>query len=103
MNGSLDSSGFDTSHDSRRLQRADSNHSVNSTMSVDSRDHKIPRTSKNCMLSSLFLLPEYSKLKWNIETSKDPDQPMPIHSVITILPVCPIVIQHPGSLWLNDC
>ncbi|KAL4236729.1 Brefeldin A-inhibited guanine nucleotide-exchange protein 1 [Mactra antiquata] len=44
MNGSMESMNLDTSSDSQRLQRADSNHSVNSTVSADSRDHKIPRT-----------------------------------------------------------
>ncbi|XP_053393840.1 brefeldin A-inhibited guanine nucleotide-exchange protein 1-like isoform X3 [Mercenaria mercenaria] len=44
MNGNLESMSLDTSHDSRRLYRVDSNHSVSSTISADSRDHKIPRT-----------------------------------------------------------
>ncbi|XP_052777069.1 brefeldin A-inhibited guanine nucleotide-exchange protein 1-like isoform X4 [Mya arenaria] len=44
MNSSVDAISLDTSHDNSRLQRADSNHSVNSTVSADSRDHKFPRT-----------------------------------------------------------
>jgi len=44
MNGSID--GMDMSHDSNRLHRADSNYSINSTVSADSRDHKFPKTSK---------------------------------------------------------
>ncbi|XP_061181615.1 brefeldin A-inhibited guanine nucleotide-exchange protein 1-like isoform X3 [Saccostrea echinata] len=41
---SQDAVSMDSSHDSRGLVRADSNHSVNSTISQDSRDHKIPRS-----------------------------------------------------------
>ncbi|XP_056019394.1 brefeldin A-inhibited guanine nucleotide-exchange protein 1-like isoform X4 [Ostrea edulis] len=41
---SQDTVSMDSSHDSRVLMRADSNHSVNSTISQDSRDHKIPRS-----------------------------------------------------------
>lgn len=37
---------MDSNQDNRALTRADSNHSVNSTVSQDSRDHKIPRSSK---------------------------------------------------------
>ena len=37
---------FETEHDRSRLKRADSQHSVSSTLSTDSRDHKFPRTSK---------------------------------------------------------
>lgn len=54
MNGSMESMGLDTSHDSQRLHRADSNHSVNSTVSADSRDHKIPRTSQLINLVSVW-------------------------------------------------
>ncbi|XP_052264736.1 brefeldin A-inhibited guanine nucleotide-exchange protein 1-like isoform X3 [Dreissena polymorpha] len=42
--GGMESVTMDTAHDPSRLQRADSNHSVNSVVSVDSRDHKFPRT-----------------------------------------------------------
>ena len=38
---------MDSNQDNRALTRADSNHSVNSTISQDSRDHKIPRSSKH--------------------------------------------------------
>lgn len=41
-----DAVSMDSNQDNRALTRADSNHSVNSTVSQDSRDHKIPRTSK---------------------------------------------------------
>lgn len=41
-----DAVSMDSNQDNRALTRADSNHSVNSTVSQDSRDHKIPRSSK---------------------------------------------------------
>ncbi|XP_060556468.1 brefeldin A-inhibited guanine nucleotide-exchange protein 1-like isoform X2 [Ruditapes philippinarum] len=45
MNGGLEGMNLDQTHDTRsRLYRADSNHSVSSSISADSRDHKIPRT-----------------------------------------------------------
>ncbi|XP_065921136.1 brefeldin A-inhibited guanine nucleotide-exchange protein 1 isoform X3 [Magallana gigas] len=41
---SQDAVSMDSNQDNRALTRADSNHSVNSTVSQDSRDHKIPRS-----------------------------------------------------------
>lgn len=46
-----DAVSMDSNQDNRALTRADSNHSVNSTVSQDSRDHKIPRNSKFKSLS----------------------------------------------------
>lgn len=52
MNSSMERMSLDSTHDSQRLHRADSNHSVSSTVSADSRDHKFPKTSKPCSLNS---------------------------------------------------
>ncbi|KAK3091259.1 hypothetical protein FSP39_018373 [Pinctada imbricata] len=44
MDESQDAVSVDSSHDNRMLRRADSSHSVNSTVSQESREHKIPRS-----------------------------------------------------------